>query len=256
MQLTFVGTGSGKTSLKRFHSSILINSENHNLLIDVGDGTSKALLSLSIDYKNIDTILFSHYHADHFGGIASLFTQMKITGRTEPLTFITHKLLVNALNSFIESTYMFFEIAGFDVEIIGFEFNQSYQISENIKFIPRQNHHVHPSKKVKNTNVPFISSGFYFEVEGKKIIYTSDIGSKKDLYLFQNVQADIFITETTHIAMNDIYKAYQILKPNKVYLTHIDDSDEEKLLDWHKSLGDVEQKKFILAEDGLVLKEF
>lgn len=256
MQLTFVGTGSGKTSLKRFHSSILINSENHNLLIDAGDGTSKALLNLGVDYKNIDTILFSHYHADHFGGIASLFTQMKIAGRTEPLTFVTHKLLVNALKNFINSTYMFFEIAGFDVKIIGFEFDNLYQISESIKFIPKQNHHIQPSKKINITHVPFISSGFYFEVEDKKFIYTSDVGSSEDLFLYKGKEIDFFITETTHISTDDIYKAYQILKPNKIYLTHIDDEDENKLFAWQKNLDEVERQKFILAEDGLILKEF
>ena len=256
MQLIFVGTGSGRTSLKRFHSSILISSESHNLLIDAGDSVAKALLNLGIDFSNIDTILFSHYHADHFGGIASLFTQMKIAGRTKPLTFITHKLLIDRLKNFINSTYMFFEIAGFDVKVIGFEFDQSYKISESIKYIPRQNQHVKPKKELTNTELPFISSSFYFEVESKKIIYTSDIGSEEDLYLFQNVQADIFITETTHVELEGIYKAYQILKPGKIYLTHVDDTDEKKILTWHKSLEDVERQRFIIAEDGLILKDF
>ncbi|GBD91791.1 ribonuclease Z [bacterium BMS3Abin04] len=256
MQLTFVGTGSGKTSLKRFHSSILISSGNHNLLIDAGDGTSKALLKLGIDYKGIDTILFSHYHADHFGGIASLFTQMKIAGRTKALTFVTHKLLINALKNFIDSTYMFFEIAGFDVKIIGFEFNESYQISESIKFIPRQNHHIRQKDKVINKNIPFISSGFYFEVEDMNFVYTSDVGNADDLLLFKEKKIDFLITETTHISTDDILGAYQILKPDKVYLTHIDDEDENKLLIWLQNLDEVERGKFILAEDGLTITAF
>ncbi len=252
MKITFVGTGSGKTSLKRFHSSILISSNNHNLLIDAGDGTAKALLGLGINFNNIDSILFTHYHADHFGGVASLFTQMKLNGRTKPLTFITHKLLVKHLIDFLNSTYMFFEIAGFEVKITGFEFGKVYRVSEFINFIPKQNNHIKQKEELKNKNVPFLSSSFYFEVEKKKIVYTSDIGNEKDLYLFEKIKTDIFITETTHVELNDIFTAFQILKPNEVYLTHIDDEDEKIIADWIDNLNN--NSKFVLAKDGMVLK--
>ena len=67
-ELKFIGTGSGKTSLNRFHSSFFIKTSNYNLLIDAGDGESKALLSQGIDFNTIDGILFTHLHPDHYTG--------------------------------------------------------------------------------------------------------------------------------------------------------------------------------------------
>jgi len=43
MQLTFIGTGSGRTSLDRFHSSLLFTTSDKNVLIDAGDSISRAL---------------------------------------------------------------------------------------------------------------------------------------------------------------------------------------------------------------------
>ncbi|MCK5087559.1 MAG: MBL fold metallo-hydrolase, partial [Melioribacteraceae bacterium] len=97
MKVTFIGTGSGKVSLERFHSSILVSKKNSNLLIDVGDSISRALLNLNISINSIDQILISHNHADHYSGIASLVTQMKLLERSKPLKIFTHQLLSDNL---------------------------------------------------------------------------------------------------------------------------------------------------------------
>ena len=44
MQLTFIGTGSGRTSIDRFHSSLLFTVNDKNILIDAGDSISRAML--------------------------------------------------------------------------------------------------------------------------------------------------------------------------------------------------------------------
>ena len=83
--IVFIGTSSAKTSLKRFHSSLLVKSHSFNLLIDCGDGISRALLSQDISLDLIDGILFSHLHPDHSAGFASLIVQMKQLKRKKNL---------------------------------------------------------------------------------------------------------------------------------------------------------------------------
>src|SRR5210317_870930 len=124
MELTFIGTGSGKTSLNRFHTSILISENDHRLLVDTGDGISKALLASDISVNSIDSIIISHTHADHFAGVASLLTQMKIHVRTSPLAIFIHKDFLKFLSEFINVSYLFKETIGFDLKIIGYEFDQ------------------------------------------------------------------------------------------------------------------------------------
>lgn len=248
MKLTFIGTGSGKTRTDRFHSSLLFSVDGFNLLIDAGDGISKALLFAKVDFNSIDAVLFSHYHADHFGGIASLFTQMKLTGRTEKLKFYTHKSLVKPLIGFLNSTYLFFETAGFEVEINGFEFDKEFEITSNLTVIARQNNHIKNSHGVSTENISFVSSSFLFAVGNKKICYTSDIGMPEDLLLFKNEKIDWLITETTHVATGSIQSAIEKLNPVKIFLTHIEEEDETDLKNWVRKLN---EDKLVLAEDRM-----
>ena len=109
--IVFIGTSSGKTSLKRFHSSLLVKSQSFNLLIDCGDGTAKALLSLGISLDLIDGILFSHLHPDHSAGFASLIVQMKQLKREKKLRIFCHKNLAETLKMFLHYSFVFTERA-------------------------------------------------------------------------------------------------------------------------------------------------
>jgi ribonuclease Z len=100
VKITFVGTGSGKTSLNQFHSSILISSESYNLLIDAGDGISRALLFNEINFNTVDGIVITHFHPDHFSGLPSLIFQMKISDRKKPLDVFIHPSFKNFVNDF------------------------------------------------------------------------------------------------------------------------------------------------------------
>ncbi|MCU0415336.1 MAG: MBL fold metallo-hydrolase, partial [Ignavibacteriaceae bacterium] len=81
MKITFIGTSSGKVSLTRFHSSLVISSEKYNLLVDAGDGISRAIISNGINFKKINGVLFTHLHPDHFSGLPALIVQMKMMNK-------------------------------------------------------------------------------------------------------------------------------------------------------------------------------
>ncbi len=107
MKIKFLGTGSGKTSLNRYHSSFLISSSTNSLLVDCGDGISKAILKQNIDFNSFNSILISHFHADHFAGLPSLLTQMKLGGRKNELTIFVHSSEKPFLEDFICHSYLF-----------------------------------------------------------------------------------------------------------------------------------------------------
>ena len=252
MQLKFIGTGSGKTSLKRFHSSILFENDK-NILIDTGDGISKALLKQNISWNLIDVIIITHFHADHIAGLPSLLTQMIIDKRTKPLKLYTHIKLVSILENLLQETFLFPNTFSFELSIIGFISGTKTDISENFSFIAKQNSHITNKHNLKNLKLAFISASFLFNINDKKIIYTSDIGNKTDLSLFENRNIDYFITETTHISIPDLEE--HILKHNfkSVILTHISDNEEVKLRNFAVKLENSFNKNVILAEDGMIL---
>jgi len=144
LEIKFIGTGSGKTSVKRFHSSFIIKSKDYNLLVDAGDGISKALLSQNISYNSINGILISHLHPDHFSGLSALIMQMKITERKNILDIFIHETLVETVKDFIYKSYIFKEKMNFTINYIPFDNDTSYIVANDLAFIAKQNTHLDP----------------------------------------------------------------------------------------------------------------
>ncbi len=252
MEIKFIGTGSGKTSLKRFHSSFIILSDNFNLLIDAGDGISKALLQSKISFEKIDGILFTHFHPDHFSGLGTLIVQMKLLDRTKNIKIFVHESLSKFIRDFLFNSYLFEERMDFQILYEIFNHNEEIIINDEIKFTSRQNSHLDQYIKYdKEKKLNFISSGFLFVLNDKKLFYTGDVGSANDLFLFEDHQVQNIITETTHVAKADLLPAFEKLKPEEIYLTHISDGEEFELNQWKSSLSYGLRSKFIIAYDGM-----
>lgn len=251
MKLQFIGTGSGQTSLKRNHSSILIDTLDSKLLIDCGDGISKALLKSNISFNSIDSILFTHYHSDHFSGISSLITQMKLNDRKNELKIFTHKNLVEPLKEFLHTCYLFEDKLEFEIQFFGYEFDREYIVDKKLSFTTKQNSHI--SNKYQVTSIPqnrFVSASILFKSEKKEIIYTSDIGEKTDLFLFDKCEPTIYITETTHIELEWLSEVVNFYRPKQIFLTHISDENERKIAIFLKNQTFLSAVKIDVAEDG------
>ncbi len=256
MNIKFLGTGSGVTLLRRFHSSFLITSSNYNLLVDCGDGISKAILSQDIEYNSIDSILISHFHADHYAGLPSLITQMKIDKRKKNLAIYVHSSEKDFLEKFILHSYLFRERMTFELKIIPFNEENEIIINNKFRFVSKINLHLNKYKKHdKENKLSFTSLSFLFKDDKNSCIYTGDVGNEKDLFLF-NQKVDWFISEVSHIDLNSLINLLQDLDPRKIVLTHIDDATEEVVKVFLKSiLRSVEKERFITAFDGLELNQ-
>ena len=222
------------------------------MLIDTGDGVAKALLALNIKTNSIDSILLSHYHADHFSGLASLITQMKLEKRTKQLKVFTHTNLVKPLKTFLNTSYLFEENLGFKLILSEFKFGTRQKVSGSISFVPKRNSHILRKKILKKYPAKqFVSSSFLLNLGSSSIFYTSDVGSANDLFLFKNQQTNYLISETTHVTAGQVLSAAKTLNVTKLFLTHISDEDEKKITSWHKNLSEADKKKVKICYDGL-----
>jgi len=79
LKIIILGSGTGIPYKKRGAPGILINSNKHWMLMDVGSGTISKLAKLGIDYKNIDFLLFSHLHPDHTLDLVSFLFALNYT---------------------------------------------------------------------------------------------------------------------------------------------------------------------------------
>ena len=253
-ELIFIGTGSGKTSLHRFHSSLLFLTSGYNLLIDAGDGVSKALLSNNIDVNSIKGILITHLHPDHYTGLASLLTQMKMGEREKTLDIFANDKLVATIRNFILQSYLFPEKMGFLIQYHSTYDNTFYKINKEISFLARENSHLQSvSNLEKYKSQSFSSSSLLIKVNDKSIHYTSDIGRVDDLHLFDDYNCNFIISEITHIGPQDIMNAFVDDNLEKIIFTHISDENESLIENYILSLSENKRKKVILASEGLKL---
>jgi len=251
--LFFIGTSSGKTSATRNHSSIFIFTSNYNLLIDAGDGISKAFLLHGIDFNLIDGILLSHFHPDHYTGLASLIVQMKMYGRKKVLSIYINSCLEKAIKKFITNSYLFPDKLGFGINYHSFQNNVQIRVSDGINFLPRENSHLASvSESKKNSGLCFSSSSFLFDIGNKKIFYTSDIGFEKDLNLFDDYLPDYFISEITHVeAENVINKLKDFSNSPQIIFSHYSDEDIVDIENFISNLIQDVKSRVLLAKDGL-----
>ena len=81
MRVTFVGTGDAFNSGARAHTCFRLDSGGRTLVIDFGAGILASWRKLGLDLCEIDAILLSHLHGDHFGGLPFLLLDFQFVSR-------------------------------------------------------------------------------------------------------------------------------------------------------------------------------
>ncbi len=76
-ELVFIGTSDAFGAGGRRQSAMLLRSPTGSAVIDCGMTTGAGLAELEIERSEIDAILISHFHGDHFGGIPALLLAMR-----------------------------------------------------------------------------------------------------------------------------------------------------------------------------------
>ena len=87
MRLQFLGSGDAFGSGGRFNTCFhLERRANGNILVDCGASSMVAIRKWGVDPNGISTVLVSHLHGDHFGGLPFfLLDAQLVSRRTAPL---------------------------------------------------------------------------------------------------------------------------------------------------------------------------
>lgn len=88
LDVCLLGTGGVMPLPNRWLSSLLIRYDGRMILIDCGEGTQIPLKMAGWGFKAIDSVLFTHYHADHIAGLPGFLLTLGNSGREDPLTLM------------------------------------------------------------------------------------------------------------------------------------------------------------------------
>jgi ribonuclease BN (tRNA processing enzyme) len=85
VRVRFLGSGDAFGSGGRFQTCILLESDGFRCLVDCGASSLIALKRAAVDPGDLDAVLITHLHGDHFGGIPFLILDGQFSRRSRRL---------------------------------------------------------------------------------------------------------------------------------------------------------------------------
>ncbi|MFV0289635.1 MAG: ribonuclease Z [Mangrovibacterium sp.] len=133
--LTILGSSAAVPTSEKFPTAQVLNALGRLFLIDCGEGVQYQLRVNGISPLNIDHILISHLHGDHFFGLIGLLSTMSLLGRSKDLHLYAH----STIKEYIDFHIRFLNQGEFSYKIIyhPLSFKSPQVIFENKKMTIR-----------------------------------------------------------------------------------------------------------------------
>jgi ribonuclease BN (tRNA processing enzyme) len=243
MQLRFVGCGDALGSGGRFNTCFHVTGNSVNFLIDCGASSLPVLKRLGIVRDDIDLILITHFHGDHFGGLPFLLLDAQFTRRSRPLVIAGPVGIETKLANLMEALFEHSSKTKqrFDLSVVALEPEQSRAFGE-VKVTPYPVVH-------GESGGPFLA--YRIEAEGRIITYSADT-EWTDMLIPAARGADLFIAEAYYY--DKIVKNHLSLKTLEAHLPEI---NAKRLVLTHMSedmLARLGELPYTAAEDGMIVE--
>ncbi len=243
--VTVLGAGDAFASKGRYQAGYVISAAGHHILMDAGPTLLSSMKRLGLSTADLDLVLISHLHGDHFSGLPFLILEyMYETPRSRPLILAGPPLLE-------ERTWTLFGAM--------FPETDRTEIARQLRFVvlepggPRQ---IATSVQVQSIRTPHmvqhLSLGFRIDVGGKTIAFSGDTGWTEDLIAL-SAGADLFLCECTYYDQPSLdfhisYTQFSTQRPRfsarRLVLTHIG----REVLERESQIADE------MANDGSVIE--
>lgn len=247
--LTVLGSGVLAMTKERNPSGFILEADNKKILLDAGHGVIRRMVDFGFNYQDIDLVFISHFHTDHFGDafnmVHSRWVDDNYAGKTnKPLLFLGPEGIKKRFSLWRR--------------IFWVEPNESYPVEF------KEGSFKHKLGNIEIETFPvyhvkwFRSVGVVIKYNGKKIVYTGDVGSDQDFkQLVEKCKgADLVVTEASyekptpnHYTIGQIQQLIQAAGIKKVLAVHI----RPQNLDIVKKTCKRE-KKLIMGKDGLKIE--
>jgi len=255
-RIVILGSSSGMPSKNRSCSSwVLEASDRGGYLFDCGEGVSASILKSDIAYNKIDAIFVTHTHSDHLSGLFLLLQMMHLSGREEPLGLYLPEEAISGVKDFLNLLYLFPEKFSFDLYFYSINQGLFFEDSQ-LKIQAYPNEHLIENKEIiERKRGPNKMESFCLEVdfEGKKIVYSGDVGALEDLEMVAR-NAHLLLTECMHVNLDALIELIIKNKVEKAILTHVPqelEREKNKIVEKARKLGCSDLK---FASDGMMIE--
>ena len=216
-----LGTGDAFASGGRAQAGFLIDAAGTRILMEAGPEILGAMKRHGVRPNDLDLIVISHLHGDHFGGLPFLFLEYMWESRLEhPITIVGPRNLESRCWRLLKILFPGFDLA---------------RIKSKLRFVVIEPGATLRLDAVKLSAIrsphtkPDISLSLRVEVGGKTIVFSGDSGWNDELVKFA-ADADLFVCECTyfesrhlkfHINYPELAENRRKFKVDRMILTHI-----------------------------------
>jgi ribonuclease BN (tRNA processing enzyme) len=185
MDVLFLGTGDAFASGGRNSMAILLRDDDFGVLLDCGPTTLVALKRASLSPADVDLVLLSHHHGDHFAGVPFLLCHERYAGRrTKPLRVFGPAGTVALLEKTADLLFPGIEPAPFPVDYRDLHPEDEQHEGGGLSFRPFPVDHF-PSG---------VAFGYRVTMSGKTVVYSGDT-AWTDVLVRESEGADLFVCE-------------------------------------------------------------
>lgn len=222
MRLKFLGSGDAFGSGGRFNTCFMVDRGAASFLIDCGASVMIAIRKFGVDPNSIGTIVLSHLHADHFGGLPSFILDGQLVSqRTRLLTIAGPLGLRGRLDALMEAHFPGSSKVErkFKIEVIELAAETATPVGEDGVHVTAYTV-LHPS------GTP--SLALRIECSGKVLAYTGDT-EWVDALIQAGQGADLLIAECYtydrkvrfHLDYATLREKLPLIDAKRVVLTHM-----------------------------------
>ena len=220
MKIHFIGTCSGTEPMPDMHHcSIAFEVGGIYYWFDAGENSSHAAMTkLGLDMSRIRSVFISHPHIDHIGGLPNLlFTLNKLVWRGFPHLDGKIDLYLPKENLFEAMMFLAFgERKRYFLEINEHIVSDGTVFEdENIKVTA-----LHTTHLGEDGSTGWHAYSYLVEAEGKKILFSGDVGKFSDLDGQIGDGVDVLIMETGHHKVSDVLDYAESKNIGKLFFNH------------------------------------